>query len=165
MVQIWRVQTTPAFTAQALAGGSSMRCEKQACGMRSSPPAAGLKTLSRARRRRPPPARSLRRMAERHSFWPPGLRAVAARRSKALNSSAPPCQISPHAPARPGSACRNDAGTMGGCGEHASGTAAHSQGRSRLSREGGGSGRVRESRGARRACARVVKSVYISSLV
>ena len=40
------------FTAQALAGGSSMRCEKQACGMRSSPPAAGLKTLSRARRRR-----------------------------------------------------------------------------------------------------------------
>ena len=45
-------QTTPAFTAQALAGGSSMRSEKQACGMRSSPPAAGLKTLSRARRRR-----------------------------------------------------------------------------------------------------------------
>ena len=49
-------------------------------------------------------------MAERHSFWPPGLRAVAARRSKALSSSAPPCQISPHAPTRPGSACRNDAG-------------------------------------------------------
>ena len=40
---------------------------------------------------------------------------------------------------------------MDGCGEHASGTAAHSQGRSRLSREGRGSGRVRESqeRGAR----------------
>ena len=91
-------------------------------------------------------------MAERHSFWPPGLRAVAARRSKALSSSAPPCQISPHAPTRPGSACRNDAGMMGGCGEHASGTAAHSQGRSRLSREGRGSGggceRV-EERGAR----------------
>ena len=52
LVHIWRVQTTPAFTAQALAGGSSMRSEKQACGMRSSPPAAGLKTLSRARRRR-----------------------------------------------------------------------------------------------------------------
>ena len=49
-------------------------------------------------------------MAERHSFWPPGLRAVAARRSKALSSSAPPCQISPHAPTSPGSACRNDAG-------------------------------------------------------
>ena len=96
----------------------------------------------------------LRRMAERHSFWPPGLRAVAARRSKALSSSAPPCQISPHAPTRPGSACRNDAGMMDGCGEHASGTAAHSQGRSRLSREGRGSGRVRESRGARRARAR-----------
>jgi len=31
--------------------------------------------------------------------------------------------------------------------------------------EGRGSGRVRESRGGRRACARVVKSVYISSLV
>ena len=69
------------------------------------------------------PAADLRRMAERHSFWPPGLRAVAARRSKALSSSAPPCQISPHAPTRPGSACRNDAGMMGGCGEHASGTA------------------------------------------
>ena len=64
---------------------------------------------------------------------------------------------------RPDRAVR--AGMMGGCGEHASGTAAHSQGRSRLSREGRGSGRVRESRGARRACARVVKSVYISSLV
>ena len=76
------------------------------------------------------------------AFWPPGLRAVAARRSKALSSSAPPCQISPHAPARPGSACRNDAGMVGGCGEHASGTAAHSQGRSRLSREGRGLGRV-----------------------
>ena len=44
---------------------------------------------------------------------------------------------------------------MGGCGEHASGTAAHSQGRSRLSREGRGSGRVRESRGARRARGKV----------
>ena len=94
-------------------------------------------------------------MAERHSFWPPGLRAVAARRSKALSSSAPPCQISPHAPTRPGSTCRNDAGMMSGCGEHASGTAAHSQGRSRLSREGRGSGRVRESRGLRRARGKV----------
>ena len=47
--------------------------------------------------------------------------------------------------------CRNDAGMMDGCGEHASGTAAHSQGRSRLSREGvarGGCERV-EERGAR----------------
>ena len=97
-------------------------------------------------------------MAERHSFWPPGLRAVAARRSKALSSSAPPCQISPHAPTRPGSTCRNDAGMMDGCGEHASGTAAHSQGRSRRSREGGawvGAG-ARESRSAARACARGV---------
>ena len=32
--------------------------------------------------------------------------------------------------------CRNDAGMMDGCCEHASGTAAHSQGRSRLSRSG-----------------------------
>ena len=108
----------------------------------------------------PPPARALRRMAERRRCCAPGLRAVAARRSKALRSSAPPCQISPHAPTRPGSACRNDAGMITGCGEHASGTAAHSQGRSRRSREGGawvGAG-ARESRSAARARARRVFS-------
>ena len=80
-------------------------------------------------------------------------------------SGRPACELSPrddrrrsiqarrHARSRP--TPRPDravrAGMMRGCGEHASGTAAHSQGRSRLSREGRGSGRVRESRGARRA--------------
>ena len=91
---------------------------------RSSPPAGLEDTEPSApadRRRR---ARFGGWLSGTHSFWPPGLRAVAARRQTiegAQFKRAAPCQISPHAPTRPGSACRNDdAGMMGGCGEHAS---------------------------------------------
>ena len=68
---------------------------------------------------------------------------------------APPCQISPHAPARPGSACRNDAGMRVGVVSTPAAPLRTLRVAAAYLVRGRGSGRVRESRGARRARGKV----------